>query len=108
MCLFLYWWRLFDFKLTLVSNKPLANKPLISKKIAVSKKLTIDDLSFIYEHPNEYELDKEMQDLVKDFRIKNNLKLNENYIKEVRLHFIENLNNVALSTSTDLKTIKKI
>ena len=94
--MFLFWWRLKDYRLTLISNQPYVAKPLITKKIALTKNLTIEDLSFIYERPIEYELDKETLQLVLEYRVKNKLPLNPNYEKEVRLNLEENLSRKKL------------
>jgi hypothetical protein len=86
-CVFLFWWRLLDFKYTLISNQQYVPKPLITKKVALEKHLTLEDLSFIYERPTEYELDKETLQLVIDYRLRNQLPINQNYQKDVKIGF---------------------
>ena len=78
--------------MTILTNQPYASKPRITKKVAVSKDLTIEDLNFIYERPIEYELDDEILNLVEDYRRKNNLLININYKKEVRDSIVINPN----------------
>lgn len=95
-CVFLFCWRLLDFKYTLISNQQYLPKPLITKKVALDKHLTLEDLSFIYEKPLEYELDKETLQLVIDYRLRNELPINKNYDKDVKKGLLENKNRKAL------------
>ena len=78
--------------MTILTNQPYASKPRITKKVALSKDLTIEDLNFIYERPIEYELDDELINLVEDYRRKNNLPINQNYKKDVRENIVINPN----------------
>ncbi len=45
----------------------------------------MEDLNFIYDRTSEYELDEEVLKLVEDYRIENNLSINNNYRHEVEV-----------------------
>jgi hypothetical protein len=77
ICIFLYFWRLYGFKVSYLYLKPANTKPLITKQIVGQQNLTMEDLNFIYENNDEYELDIPLLKEVEEFRIKNkfNLKL---------------------------------
>ena len=64
ICVMLYFWRMYGFKVTYLSFKPFGVKPLITQKIVEEKNLTIDDLIFISENKDEYELDPSLQKFV--------------------------------------------
>ncbi len=65
-------------------NRPFGVKPLIDVKISKEKGLNIDDLNFIYENTDSYELDDELIKRVEDYRKTKNMFINENYKKEVK------------------------
>jgi len=65
-------------------NKPFGVKPLINYKVAKEKGLNIEDLNFIYDNTDSYELDEELQKRVEDYRGKKNLFINTEYRKEVK------------------------
>lgn len=83
-CGFILWFRFLDFKLGMEANKPFGIKPLITVKTAKEKGLNTDDLNFIYESTDSYELDDELIKRVEDYRKKNNLHINSNYKIEAR------------------------
>lgn len=92
VCVFLFWWRLKDFRFTLLNYQPYALKPLITKKVAIEKDLSIDDLNFIYERPTEYELDSEILKIIENHRKSKGLEINPNYTIEAKKNYVENLN----------------
>ncbi len=59
-------------------------KPRIDSKVVIDKGLTLDDLNFIYERPEEYELDSKLLLEVDQYRLGIKLRINENYINEVQ------------------------
>jgi len=65
-------------------SRSFGAKPLINLKVAKEKGLNIQDLNFIYENTDSYELDDELLNRVEDYRRKNNLFTNQNYKKEVK------------------------
>lgn len=65
-------------------NRPFGLKPLITFKIANEKGLMIEDLNFIYENTDSYELDDELLKRVEDYRKNKNLFINKDYKKEVK------------------------
>lgn len=73
-----------DFKLGIEENRPFGIKPLINVKVAKEKGLNIDDLNFIYESNDSYELDDELLKRVENYRKNNNLFINPDYKKEVK------------------------
>ena len=81
LCVFLYFWRMYGFKVFYLNLKPVGMKPLITKKIAEDNNLTIEDLNFIYENNDEYELDSIVRKEVENFRRKSNLSVNISYPK---------------------------
>lgn len=75
LCIFLYFWRLYGFKVTYLGLKPVELKPLITKKIIEEQKLTIEDLNFIYENNDEYELESSVLKDVEKYRKQNKLSI---------------------------------
>ena len=94
VCVFLFWWRLKDFKFTLLNYQPYAVKPIITRKVAHEKDLTIEDLNFIYERPIEYELDSELMKIVEEYRKSKGLGINPNYTIEAKKNYVENMNRI--------------
>jgi hypothetical protein len=84
ICSFIVWWRFLDFKLTLVTNQPFILKLRIDSKVVREKGLNIEDLNFIYESPEEYELDSKLISEVEHYRLGKNLKINEKYLEDVQ------------------------
>lgn len=79
VCILLFIWRVYGFKVLYFSMKPFNIKPLITLKIVEEKSLTIDDLNFIYENSDEYELDRFVLEEVESYRKRNNMSLNKYY-----------------------------
>ncbi len=79
ICVFLFIWRAYGFKVLYFSMKPFNLKPLITKKIVEEKNLTIEDLNFIYENSDEYELDPLILKEVESYRKMNKMSLNKYY-----------------------------
>ena len=79
ICILLFIWRVHGFKVLYFSMKPFNIKPLITLKIVEEKSLTIDDLNFIYENSDEYELDRFVLEEVESYRKRNNMSLNKYY-----------------------------
>jgi hypothetical protein len=79
-----------DFKYTLLTYQPYISKPIITKKLAKEKGLSIEDVSFIYENPDEYELDDELLIEVENWRKNKYLPINKNYKYQVKNVLIEN------------------
>jgi hypothetical protein len=94
VCVFLFWWRLKDFKFTRLNYQPYAVKPIITRKVAFEKDLTIEDLNFIYERPIEYELDSELMKIVEEYRKSKGLEINPNYTIEAKKNYVENMNRI--------------
>jgi hypothetical protein len=79
ICILLFIWRAYGFKVLYFSMKPFNIKPLITKKIVEEKDLTIEDLNFIYENNDEYELDPVVLKEVESYRKLNKMSLNKYY-----------------------------
>ena len=77
ICIGLFIWRLYGFKVFYLRMKPFGIKPLITKQIVLEKNLSMDDLNFIYENNDEYDLDSYVLKEVEAYRIRNNLSLNK-------------------------------
>lgn len=73
-CICLYFWRMHGFKVLYSSLKPANTKPLITQKIVHEQQLTMEDLNFIYENSDEYELDQNLIRQVEAYRVKNKLR----------------------------------
>ena len=68
----------------MLKNKPFGTKPLITFKIANERKLNVEDLNFIYENTDSYELDDELLKRVIEYRKNRNLSINQNYKIDVK------------------------
>lgn len=79
ICILLFIWRAYGFKVLYLGLKPFNIKPLITKKVVEEKNLTIEDLNFIYENSDEYELDPFVLKEVESYRKKNKMNLNRYY-----------------------------
>jgi hypothetical protein len=59
-------------------------KPRIDSKVVLEKGLNLEDLNFIYERPEEYELDSKLIIEVEHYRLAKNLQINEKYLEDVQ------------------------